>query len=117
MDAYKLYNVVPRLVLFVGELTNIYVRYNRKRLKGGGGDQDALAALTTLYATLLTLCKARTPIHHHVDQRLYCVALRSIAVRRLCINVGLCCSSSTPVVECRSWRPSRPSSLSTCTRI
>lgn len=60
MDAYKLYNVVPRLVLFVERLTNIYVRYNRKRLKGSGGEQDALAALTTLYATLLTLCKVRS---------------------------------------------------------
>lgn len=87
MDEYKLYNVVPRLVLFVGELTNIYVRYNRKRLKGGGGNQDALAALTTLYATLLTLCKARRPVRHHVDQRLYCVALHNTAMQRLHINV------------------------------
>ena len=33
MEAYRLYTVVPRLVGFIDGLTNIYVRYNRKRLK------------------------------------------------------------------------------------
>ena len=60
MDAYRLYTVVPQLVTFIEQLTNIYVRYNRKRLKGrGAGDADCLTALTTLYDTLLTLCKVR----------------------------------------------------------
>jgi len=71
MDAYKLYNVVPRLVLFVERLTNIYVRYNRKRLKGSGGEQDALAALTTLYATLLTLCKVMAPFTPFLTEHMY----------------------------------------------
>lgn len=31
--AYRLYTVVPKLVRFVGMLTNWYVRFNRKRLK------------------------------------------------------------------------------------
>ncbi len=34
MDAYRLYTVVPDLVRFIENLTNIYVRYNRTRLKG-----------------------------------------------------------------------------------
>jgi isoleucyl-tRNA synthetase len=33
MEAYRLYTVVPFLVQFIDNLTNIYVRYNRKRLK------------------------------------------------------------------------------------
>ena len=62
MDAYRLYTVVPQLVAFIEQLTNIYVRYNRKRLKGrGAGDADCLTALTTLYDTLLMLCKVRHP--------------------------------------------------------
>ena len=61
MDAYRLYTVVPYLVTFIEQLTNIYVRYNRKRLKGrGAGDSDCLMALSTLYDTLLTLCKVRS---------------------------------------------------------
>lgn len=34
MGAYRLYTVVPYLVKFIDSLTNVYVRYNRKRLKG-----------------------------------------------------------------------------------
>jgi isoleucyl-tRNA synthetase len=33
MAAYRLYTVVPRLVQFIENLTNWYVRMNRKRLK------------------------------------------------------------------------------------
>ena len=61
MAAYRLYTVVPRLVRFIGDLTNVYVRYNRKRLKGGKSQQDCLLALTSLYEVLLTLCKASLP--------------------------------------------------------
>lgn len=57
MSAYRLYTVVPRLVRFIGDLTNVYVRYNRKRLKGGKSDEDCLLALTSLFHVLLTLCK------------------------------------------------------------
>lgn len=57
MDAYRLYTVVPYLVNFIEQLTNIYVRYNRKRLKGRTGQADSLLALATLYDTLFTLCK------------------------------------------------------------
>ena len=57
MGAYRLYTVVPRLVRFIGDLTNVYVRYNRRRLKGGKSEQDCLLALTSLFDVLLTLCK------------------------------------------------------------
>ena len=33
MVAYRLYTVVPRLLKFIDNLTNWYVRFNRKRLK------------------------------------------------------------------------------------
>ena len=58
MEQYKLYNVVPHLLTFIDALTNVYVRYNRKRLKGRGRDaQDGEMALATLFDTLL---KARS---------------------------------------------------------
>ena len=50
MGAYRLYTVAPRLVAFIESLTNIYVRFNRNRLKGRGGAQDAAFALCTLCA-------------------------------------------------------------------
>ena len=57
MAAYRLYTVVPRLVSFIEDLTNVYVRYNRKRLKGGKGREDCAMALASLYDVMLTLCK------------------------------------------------------------
>lgn len=59
MEAYRLYNVVPQLLTFIEQLTNIYVRFNRKRLKGGNGPTDTIHALGTLYHVLMTLCKVR----------------------------------------------------------
>jgi hypothetical protein len=57
MGAYRLYTVVPELVKFIDDLTNIYVRYNRRRLKGRNGDADTRMALAVLFDTLLTVCK------------------------------------------------------------
>ncbi len=48
MAAYRLYTVVPRLVRFVDNLTNWYVRMNRKRLKGDTGADDCQRALQTV---------------------------------------------------------------------
>ena len=82
MAAYRLYTVVPYLVKFVDSLTNVYVRYNRRRMKGmggaGGGEgdvvegevpssggvskgEDALMALCSLYDVLLSVCKVSVP--------------------------------------------------------
>ncbi len=33
LTEYRLYTVVPRLVRFIGQLTNWYVRLNRRRIK------------------------------------------------------------------------------------
>ncbi|KAG6742514.1 hypothetical protein POTOM_053386 [Populus tomentosa] len=49
MNAYRLYTVVPYLLKFLDNLTNIYVRFNRKRLKGRTGEEDCRTALSTLY--------------------------------------------------------------------
>ena len=62
MDAYRLYTVVPVLVKFINNLTNIYVRYNRRRLKGSKGTEDTLMALVSLYDVLLTVCKVSRPL-------------------------------------------------------
>ena len=49
METYHLNRVVPKLLKFVDLLTNWYVRFNRKRLKGETGPEDCVHALTTLY--------------------------------------------------------------------
>ena len=57
MKAYRLYTVVPRLLDLIDQLTNWYIRFNRRRLKGESGAEDAQAALTCLFEALLTLCR------------------------------------------------------------
>ena len=53
--------MVPYLLRFIGDLTNVYVRYNRKRLKGSKGPQDCAVALASLFDVLLTVCKVMAP--------------------------------------------------------
>jgi isoleucyl-tRNA synthetase len=57
MAAYRLYTIIPRLLDLVDELTNWYIRFNRKRLKGEDGKEDTLVALNTLFEALFTLCR------------------------------------------------------------
>ncbi|KAH9606871.1 hypothetical protein KSS87_019705, partial [Heliosperma pusillum] len=71
MDAYRLYTVVPQLLKFLDDLTNIYVRFNRKRLKGRTGEEDCKIALSTLYHVLLTSCKAMAPLTPFFTEVLY----------------------------------------------
>ena len=59
--AYRLYTVMPRLVKFVDQLTNWYVRMNRRRLKGDTGADDCLHALTTLFSVLFSMSKVMVP--------------------------------------------------------
>ncbi|XWS43910.1 hypothetical protein CRYUN_Cryun16bG0145300 [Craigia yunnanensis] len=71
MDAYRLYTVVPYLLKFLDNLTNIYVRFNRKRLKGRTGEEDCHTALSTLYNVLLTSCKVMAPFTPFFTEVLY----------------------------------------------
>ncbi|KAI6695906.1 hypothetical protein NL676_023616 [Syzygium grande] len=71
MDGYRLYTVVPYLLKFLDNLTNIYVRFNRKRLKGRTGDEDCRTALSMLYNVLLTSCKVMAPFTPFFTEVLY----------------------------------------------
>ncbi|KAL4194516.1 hypothetical protein AMTRI_Chr05g59720 [Amborella trichopoda] len=71
MDAYRLYTVVPYLLKFIDNLTNIYVRFNRNRLKGRTGEEDCRMALSTLYHVLLTTCKVMAPFTPFFTEVLY----------------------------------------------
>ncbi|KAG7578360.1 Aminoacyl-tRNA synthetase class Ia [Arabidopsis thaliana x Arabidopsis arenosa] len=71
MDEYRLDTVVPLLLEFLDNLTNIYVRFNRKRLKGRTRKDDCHTALSTLYNVLLTSCKVMTPFTPFFTETLY----------------------------------------------
>ncbi|KAJ3088320.1 isoleucine--tRNA ligase, partial [Quaeritorhiza haematococci] len=71
MAAYRLYTVVPRLLKLIDELTNWYVRFNRRRLKGENGVEDALQALNTLFEVLYTMCRMMAPFTPFMVENMY----------------------------------------------
>lgn len=71
MKAYRLYTVVPRLTKFIDQLTNWYVRMNRKRIKGEGGVKDCYYALDTLYDVLVAMSKMMAPFTPFLTEYMY----------------------------------------------
>ncbi|KAG6836845.1 Isoleucine--tRNA ligase, cytoplasmic [Arthromyces matolae] len=71
MAAYRLYTIIPRLLDLVDELTNWYIRFNRKRLKGEDGKEDTIVALNTLFETLFTLCRTMSSYTPFLTENLY----------------------------------------------
>ncbi|KAK9721381.1 isoleucine--tRNA ligase [Basidiobolus ranarum] len=71
MAAYRLYTVVPRLLRLIEELTNWYVRFNRKRLNDENGQEDCIMALNTLFEVLFTLCRVLSPFTPFLTENMY----------------------------------------------
>jgi isoleucyl-tRNA synthetase len=71
MAAYRLYTVVPRLVSFINDLANWYVRLNRGRFKGHDGVKAENSSLCTLARVMLTLSTAMAPFTPFFSEFLY----------------------------------------------
>jgi len=71
MQAYRLYTVVPRLMKFIDNLTNWYVRSNRRRLKGETGKEDGQKALETLFSVVHTLVQVMAPYTPFLTEHMY----------------------------------------------
>ncbi|KAH7911972.1 tRNA synthetases class I-domain-containing protein [Hygrophoropsis aurantiaca] len=71
MAAYRLYTILPRLLDLIDELTNWYIRFNRRRLKGEDGKEDTVTALNTLFETLFTLCRTMSSYTPFLTENLY----------------------------------------------
>ncbi|KAI9671543.1 MAG: isoleucine--tRNA ligase [Caeruleum heppii] len=71
MAAYRLYTVVPRLLGLIDNLTNWYIRFNRKRLKGDLGVEETLRALNTLFEVLFFLVRCLAPFIPFLTDNIY----------------------------------------------
>ena len=81
---------------FVGEnLSNWYVRLNRKRFWGGGMTEDKLAAYQTLYTCLETVVKLSAPFAPFISDRIFC-DLNAVSGRHADSSVHL---ASFPVAD------------------
>ena len=57
---------------FIDNLTNWYVRMNRKRLRGeGNGARDCKAALDSLFSVLFTMVRVFAPFTPFLTESLY----------------------------------------------
>ncbi|MGC6404437.1 MAG: isoleucine--tRNA ligase [Candidatus Comchoanobacterales bacterium] len=61
MSAYKLYNIVPELLAFLDELTNVYIRLNRDRFWKEEMDNDKKSAYETLHHVLMAYTQCMAP--------------------------------------------------------
>lgn len=72
LNDYEPTKAARAIAEFVGDnLSNWYVRLNRKRFWGAGKEEDKLAAYQTLYTCLLTVAKLIAPIAPFFSDRLY----------------------------------------------
>ena len=71
MKAYHLYAVVPCVVEWIKDLTNCYVRMNRKRLKGSLGLDDFKASLATLFNVLMITSRIMGPFTPFMAEQIY----------------------------------------------
>ena len=63
MKLYHLYTVTPRLLLFIEQLTEWYLRLNKKRLKGEECIDEWDESLTTLFVVILSMIKLMVSLH------------------------------------------------------
>ena len=71
MEGYRLYNVVPRLVHFIDDLTNWYVRRSRPRFWKSDDLGDKANAYATLYEVLVTFAKVLAPFMPFITETVY----------------------------------------------
>jgi isoleucyl-tRNA synthetase len=62
MEAYRLYNVIPRVLGFIDHLTNWYIRRCRRRFWHAESQLDQQHAFETLYEVLCTFSRLLAPI-------------------------------------------------------
>jgi len=71
MAEYRLYNVIPRVLGFIDDLTNWYIRRSRRRFWRTENDHDKQFAFETLYEVLTTFARVLAPILPFLAEVLY----------------------------------------------
>ncbi|MBC7660194.1 MAG: isoleucine--tRNA ligase [Chitinophagaceae bacterium] len=73
MEGYHLYNVVPRVIGFIEDLTNWYIRLSRRRFWAGEKtmSEDTTSAYQTLYYVLVEFSKLFAPLAPFTAERIY----------------------------------------------
>lgn len=90
MAAYKLYNVVPELLILIDELTNIYIRMNRPRFWAPGCDDDKSSAFHTLFQCIHDISLLMAPFTPFMSEHIYQSLKKQYPSANLAESVHLC---------------------------
>lgn len=71
MEAYHLFNVVPQLFTYIEDLTNWYIRLNRRRFWTDGLTDDKCEAYSALYTALMEMSKIMAPFAPFLSEYIY----------------------------------------------
>ncbi|CRH01746.1 isoleucine--tRNA ligase, putative [Plasmodium relictum] len=71
MKSYKLYNVLPKLLNFIENLTNWYIRLNRDRMRGTLGETNCIHSLSIVYKTLYLFTIIMAPFTPFISEYIY----------------------------------------------
>ncbi|GHO46286.1 isoleucine--tRNA ligase [Ktedonospora formicarum] len=71
LEGYDIHGPTRELVRFIEDLSNWYVRRNRRRFWKAESDQDKHAAYLTLYTCLVTVAKLMAPFTPYISESLY----------------------------------------------
>mmetsp|Transcript_53428 Transcript_53428/g.138158 ORF Transcript_53428/g.138158 Transcript_53428/m.138158 type:complete len:588 (-) Transcript_53428:341-2104(-) len=71
MELYRLFTVVPKLVVMIDQLTNWYLRLNKERLSGDRGPDEQLSALCATYEVLMMMCTMMAPLTPFFTEEVY----------------------------------------------
>jgi isoleucyl-tRNA synthetase len=80
MDSYNPTFATRRIEVFTDNLSNWYVRRNRRRFWKSENDADKLAAYTTLHQCLVTLSQLLAPFVPFIAEELYQNLVRSVSL-------------------------------------
>tara|TARA_B100000131_G_scaffold275829_1_gene278688 strand:+ start:1021 stop:4344 length:3324 start_codon:yes stop_codon:yes gene_type:complete len=70
-NEYQIYKFLDNVVRFIDDLSNWYVRRNRRRFWKSENDNDKKAAYATLYETLVKFIKIMAPIIPFITEKMY----------------------------------------------
>ena len=90
MEGYRLYNVMPQLFSFIGELTNWYIRLNRVRFWTAGLAADKVAAYSTLHTVVYELSIAMAPFAPFLAEHVYQALAKLANAEARPLSVHLC---------------------------
>jgi isoleucyl-tRNA synthetase len=71
LESYRLYSVVEKKLVFLDQLSNWYVRLNRRRLKGTEGDKDWEDSLKVLFSVLMNSMLLMAPYVPFIVETFY----------------------------------------------